>query len=50
MFLSLITKNLKRLKIVNNFQALRFLILHNFCRFIWQQSLDSMQTLPSITE
>ena len=24
--------------------------MHNFCRFVWQQSLDSMQTLPSITE
>ena len=30
--------------------AVRFLILPNFCRFLWQQSLDSMQILPSITE
>ena len=37
-------------KTVNNFQAARFLILHNFCRFAWQQSFDAMRTLPSITE
>ena len=35
---------------VNDFQTVRFLILHNFCKFIWQQSLDSTQTFPSITE
>ena len=37
-------------KIVNNIQAAGFLILHQFCRFVWQQSVDSMQTLPPITE
>ena len=31
------------------FQAVRFLGLHNFFRFVWQQSLDSMEKLPSIT-
>ena len=24
--------------------------MHNFCRFVWQYFLDSMQTFPSITE
>ena len=34
---------------MNGFQAVRFLILDIFCKFVWQQPLDSIQKIPSIT-